>query len=174
MTYLSIRDEAVKQIRAGIPDPKITIEAHPGLFTETTLRQSAQRSPAILTSMVRATDGRGQNSITFVSWVLYRASSADKLYDGALKIVSALIPVIRKADFELVIRDTNITAECLYTGALDALNVTLWAVKWELVLGDRVQLEVGTSLEDLEQGGSYGGTTMVGSVEMNDHINMEE
>jgi hypothetical protein len=85
---------------------------------------------------VKASDG-DRNTITFVSWVLYRAGNADKLYDGALKIASALIPIIRKADFDLVIKDANIEAERLYSGTLDAINITLWAVKWELVLGDK-------------------------------------
>jgi len=135
--YLTIRDAAVEQIKNGIKPlyPKMTVEAHPGIFTEQSIKRDAQRTPAILTSLVKAADGE-RNNITFVSWVLYRAVSEDKLYDGALKIISALIPVIRKADFDLVIKDTNIEAECLYSGALDAVNITLWAVKWELVLGD--------------------------------------
>jgi len=171
--YLTIRDAAVEQIKAGILPlyPKMTVEAHPGLFTEQSIKRDAQRTPAILTSLVKAADGE-RNNITFVSWVLYRASSEDKLYDGALKIISTLIPVIRNADFDLVIKDTNIEAECLYSGTLDAINITLWAVKWELVLGERAIKEV--SLNDLEQFGSYDGTTLVGTEEFNDHTNMEE
>ena len=177
MTYLAIRDAAVKQIQDGILPlyPKMTIEAHPGIFTEASIKRDAQRTPAILTSLVRAADGIRNNAITFVSWVMYRAGSEDKLYNGALQIVSALVPVIRNADFEsLKIRDTNIEAECLYTGALDALNITLWAVKWELALSDRAISAEGLSLADLEEGGTYDGTTIVGSVEINEHINMEE
>jgi hypothetical protein len=125
MSYLTIRDKAVEQIKAGILPlyPKMTIEAHPGFFTEQSVRKDAQRTPAILTSLVKAADG-DRNTVTFISWVLYRAGGADRLYDGALKIVSALIPVIRKADFDLVIKDTNTEAECLYSGALDAVNIT--------------------------------------------------
>jgi hypothetical protein len=173
--YLSVRDAAVEQIKAGILPlyPKMTVEAHPGYFTEQSIKRDAQRTPAILTSLVKASDG-DRNSVTFVSWVLYRAGSEDKLYDGALKIVSALIPVIRKADFDLVIKDTNIEAECLYSGTLDAINITLWAVKWELVLGDHAARGEGESLSDLEQIGGYDGTTVVGTVEANDHTNMEE
>jgi hypothetical protein len=137
----------------------MTIDAHPGLFTEQSIRKDAQRTPAILTSLVRAADG-DRNTITFISWVLYRATSADKLYDGALQIVSALIPVIRKADFDLAIKDTNIEAECLYSGTLDAINITLWAVKWELVLGDHALRDTG-SLEDLEYFEGSEGTTVV-------------
>jgi len=162
MSYLAARDSAVEQIRAGMLPlfPKMTVEAHPGVFTEQTLRRDAQRAPAVLTSLVRAADGTYANSLTFVSWVLHRASSEDRLYDGALKIISALIPVIRKADFNVYIKDTAIEAECLYTGALDAINVTMWAVKWELVLGDRAFIrEIPGDLGDLD---SVHGTAIVG------------
>ena len=162
MSYLAIRDAAVEQIKTGILPlyPRMTIEAHPGLFTEQSVKRAAQRTPAILTSLVKAADGE-RNIITFVSWVLYRAGSTDKLYDGALQIVSALIPVIRQADFDLVIKDTNIEAECLYSGTLDAINITLWAVKWELVLGDYA-IKDTLSLEDLEYFEGSEGTTVVG------------
>jgi hypothetical protein len=172
--YLTIRDEAVEQIRAGFAkNPEIHIAAHPGYFTEKTIQQAAQRTPAILTSLVKAADG-ANNTVTFVSWVLYRAGGADKLYDGALKIVSALIPVIRKADFDLVIKDTDIEAECLFSGALDAINITLWAVKWELALKDHAVRGEGESLSDLEQVGGYDGTTVFDAVEVHDHTEMED
>jgi hypothetical protein len=172
--YVTIRDAAVEQIKAGFANnPEIHVAAHPGYFTEKTIQQAAQRTPAILTSLVKTADGE-RKTITFVSWVLYRATSADKLYDGALKIVSALTPVIRKADFDLVIKDTNIEAECLYSGTLDAINITLWAVKWELVLGDHALRGEGESLSDLEQVGGYDGTTVVEAVEIHDHTNMED
>jgi hypothetical protein len=172
--YLTIRDRAVEQIKAGILPlyPKMTVEAHPGLFTEQSIKRDAQRTPAILTSLVKAADGE-RNNITFVSWVLYRASSVDKLYDGALKILSTLIPVIRKADFDLDIKNTNIEAECLYSGTLDAINITLWAARWELVLGDYAIRDTPL-IGDLEQFESYGGTTVVGAGEVHDHTNMED
>jgi hypothetical protein len=173
--YLTVRDQAVEQIRAGFANsPEIHVAAHPGWFTEKTIQQAAQRTPAILTSLVKAADGVVNNNIILVSWVLYRAGSADKLYDGALKIVSALIPIIRKADFDLVIKDTNIEAECLYSGTLDAINITLWAVKWELVLKDRAVSGMDESLSDLEQVGGYDGTTIVDAIEIYDHTEMED
>jgi hypothetical protein len=125
---------------------------------------------------VRAADGR-VDSITFVSWVLYRATAADKLYDGALKIVSELIPVIRKADFPLAIKDTEIEAECLYSGSLDAINITLWAVKWELNLAGPAIRDNGllwgedSGLEFFE---GYDGTTVVGTSETIDKVNLED
>ncbi|MDR0455395.1 MAG: hypothetical protein LBH20_01760 [Treponema sp.] len=173
--YLAIRDAAVEQIKTGMAPlyPKMTIEAHPGLFTEQSIKRDAQRTPAILTSLVKASDGEQRDSIIFVSWVLYRASSEDKLYDGALRIISELIPIIRKADFDLDIKNTNIEAECLYSGALDAINITMWAVKWELVLGNHA-VKGGGSLSDLEEVGGYDGTTVVGTVEIKDQTKMEE
>ncbi|MDR1836612.1 MAG: hypothetical protein LBQ89_03030 [Treponema sp.] len=171
--YLTIRDAAVEQIKAGMQAlyPKMTIEAHPGLFTEQSIRRDAQRTPAILTSLVKAADGE-RNNITFVSWVLYRASSEDKLYDGALKIVSALIPVIRKADFDLDIKDTNIEAECLYSGVLDAINITLWAVKWELVLKDHAVRGEGESLSDLDYFEGYDATHNIGNAVAQDNVQL--
>jgi hypothetical protein len=172
--YLSFRDAAVEQIKTAFKKYKgMHVAAHPGYFTEKTIQQAAQRTPAVLTSLVKASDGE-RNSVTFVSWVLYRASAEDKLYDGALKIISALIPVIRKADFDLVIKETNIEAECLYSGALDAINITLWAVKWELALGDHAVRGGCESLSGLEQFGGYDGSTAVGTEEIKDHVNMEE
>jgi len=162
MSYLKVRDAAVQQIEDGMLPlyPKMRIEAHPGAFTELAIKQEAQRTPAILTSLVNAADGVYSNSITFVSWVLYRASTKDTLYDGALKIISALIPVIRNANFDLAIKDTAIDAECLYSGALDAMAVTMWAVKWELVLGERAFIHL--SPEDLKEIESFDGTIIVG------------
>jgi hypothetical protein len=171
--YLTVRDEAVAQIKAGFAhNPEIHVAAHPGYFTEKTIQQAAQRTPAILTSLVKAADGVN-NSITFVSWVLYRASGADKLYDGALKIVSALIPVIRKADFDLVIKDTNIEAECLFSGSLDAINITLWAVKWELVLKDHAVSGADESLADLENFEGYDAEAAVDGLTAHDHVTLE-
>jgi hypothetical protein len=169
--YLGIRDAAVEQIKKGILPlyPKMTVEARPGLFTEQSIKRDAQRTPAILTSLVKAADGN-RNSITFVSWVLYRASSVDTLYGGALQIISALIPVIRKADFDLVIKDTDIEAECLYSGTLDAVNITLWAVKWELTLGGYAVSDTGP-VEMLEY---FDGTAAAGTGRIDDHVNMED
>jgi len=172
MSYLAIRDGAVARIRAGMLPlfPGMRIEPHPGAFTEQTIKQAAQRTPAVLTSLVRAADGTHANSITFVSWVLYRASNEDRLYDGALKIVSALIPVIRGADFALDIKDTTADAECLYSGSLDAMAVTLWAVRREMVLGSRALPQPSAEgLGDIE---GFDGSIAVGAVQT--ETNMEE
>ncbi|MDR2477066.1 MAG: hypothetical protein LBD18_04690 [Treponema sp.] len=172
--YLAVRDQAVEQIRAGFANhPEIHVAAHPGYFTEKTIQQAAQKTPAILTSLVKAQDGVN-NSITFVSWVLYRANSADKLYNGALQIVSALIPVIRKADFDLVIKDTNIEAECLFSGSLDSINITLWAVKWELVLERHAFAESIETLADLENFEDYDAEAVIDGLTAHDHVTLED
>jgi hypothetical protein len=176
--YVFIRDEAVEKMRAAFPaSAKIHIAAHPGNFTEQTIKQAAMKTPAILTSLVKTADGEA-NSISFVSWVLYRASAADKLYDGALRIVSALIPVIREMDFDLAIKNTNIEAECLYSGSLDAINITLWAVKWELKLVDYFANGEGKTLAEalavLESFDGYDGTMEIGSAAIGDNVNLEE
>jgi hypothetical protein len=170
-SYLAIRDEAVRQIKEGIQAlyPKMVVEPHPGIFTEQSIIRDAQRTPAILTSLVKFADGE-RNSVLFISWVLYRASFGDRLYDGALEIVSALTTVIRKTDFDLAIKDTNIEADCLFSGALDKINLALWAVKWELALGDHAISEAGPQ-GNLEY---FDGTTIVGAVQIGDHTNMEE
>jgi len=160
MTYLQIRDSAVEQIQKGMLPlfPKMRVEAMPGAFTEQTIRQQAQRTPAILTSLVKTTDDIINNSVTFVSWVLYRATNEDRLYDGALKIVSALTEVIRDIDIDACIKDTATESECLFSGTLDAMNVTLWAVKWNLALGERALAEPG----DLDGLDNFDGPTEVG------------
>jgi hypothetical protein len=166
VSYLAIRDSAVEQIKAGLLPlwPRMRVEAHPGVFTEQSIRKDARRAPAVLTSLVRAVDGVYNNGVTFVSWVLYRASSEDLLYDGALRIISALIPVIRNAEFPLAIKDVRTEAECLYTGSLDAINVTMWAVRWELVLGDRAF--INASPDGLGDFDGADGTVSVGTVEI--------
>jgi len=135
----------VEQIRAAFSGwvPGIHVAAHPGKFSEEEVRRQAQKTPAILTSFLRSRDAEGSDSITFVSWVLYRATAQDKLYDGGLQIVSSLIPVLKKIAFPFGIKETVIDAECLYSGSLDAINITLWGVKWEERLSDSPLSESG-------------------------------
>jgi hypothetical protein len=178
MTYIDIRNQAVEKIRAAFPpSARIHIAAHPGRFSEQEVKRLANQTPAIFTSLMHCADGE-TNSVTLVSWVLCRATTQDKLYDGALQIVSALIPVIRNMDFDLVIKDTNIEAECLYTGALDAINITLWAVKWELRREDFVTNGDGNTraeaLAALENFEGYDSTTLVGTENVTDHVDLEE
>jgi hypothetical protein len=134
ITYLDIRDSAVAQIKAQFAaHNNMHIAAHPGTFNEEEIRRLVTRTPAILTSLMRISDRdvNDESFCDFVNWVLYRANNQDTLYDGALKIVSALIPVIRSLDAGWGIDGgRGIEAECLYSGSLDKINITLWAVKW--------------------------------------------
>jgi hypothetical protein len=172
-TFVTMRDEAVRQIAAAFPQ-KVKVAAHPGLFTEAEIRRLANQTPAVLTSFMRyREDG---HLVDFISWVLYRADSKDRLYDGALQMVSALIPVIKGIDAEWTIGGgERIEAECLYSGALDNLNVTLWAVRWSLHIQETVfEGGAGGIPElDLDTFEGYEAAHRVGGEVVKDNITLE-
>ena len=108
--------------------------------------------------------------------MLARAQGKDKLYDAAPGIVSALIPVIRNLDAPYSIdAPQDIEAECLYSGSLDAINVTMWAVRWSWQLRRSVfeNGEGGLPAFDLDWFEGSDSTMIVGSNEINDTINLE-
>ena len=136
-TYLDIRNDAVKIIKNAFQAQKIKIEvsAHAGRFSETEIRRLATKTPAVLTSLMQIKDGEGTDNseIQFVSWLLIRADNKDKLYDSGLKYISLLIPAIRSIPSESAYNATDvedIEAENLYTGTLDSINISMWAVSW--------------------------------------------
>jgi hypothetical protein len=174
ITLADVRDEAVNQIKAAFEEnKKLHVTAHPGRFDEAEIKRLANQTPAVLTSFMRYADE--VHTIDFVSWVLYRANSKDLLYDGALKIVSALIPVIGDLDAEWSIGSgKNIEAECLYSGSLDQFNITLWGVKWkwhirELYLNNG---KGGIFIPDLEYFEGYDAAHNIGSAVITDNVNM--
>jgi hypothetical protein len=175
VTLVDVRDEAISQIKAAFAkNKKLHIAAHPGVFNEAEIKRLANQTPAILTSFMRYTGE--DHTIDFVSWVLYRADGKDRLYDGALKIVSALIPIIEDLDAVWSIGSgKDIAAECLYSGSLDQINITLWGIKWkwhinELTLnGD----EGGILLHDLEYFEGYDATHNIGNAVAEDNVNLE-
>ena len=177
MTYVGIRNEAVKQIQAAFTkDKRLVVEAHPGSFNEGEIRRLATRTPAILTALVRINDRdvNDESWCNFVSWVLYRADNRDTLYDGALKIVSALIPVIRNVTSDWSIDGgSNIEADCLYSGSLDQMNITLWAVKWRWQV--RAVSEDGEIplIDDLDYFEGYEAVHVVGTQTAKDIVNLE-
>jgi len=178
ITLVDVRDEAIKQIKTAFAkNTKMHVTAHPGIFDEKEIRRLANQTPAILTSFMRYTDEI--HTVEFVSWVLYRADSKDRLYDGALKIVSSLIPVIGNLDAEWSIGEgKNIEVECLYSGSLDQINITLWGVKWkwhirELTLDNVEGGESGIPLPDLEYFEGYDATHNIGSAVAEDKVNLE-
>jgi len=173
--FVDIRDDAIKQIKAAFAkNKKLHIAAHPGLFNEAEIKRLANQTPAILTSFIRFSEK--DNIISFVSWVLYRADSKDRLYDGALKIVSALIPVLRGIDAEWSIGGADgIDAECLYSATLDQINVTLWGVRWDLQIPSTVldDGEGGVRLDDLDYFEGYDATHLIGDAKAKDNVNLE-
>lgn len=136
--YLDIRNEAVRLIQDGFPKSKyknLKVAAHAGRFTEAEIRRLANQTPAILTSLmdIKDCEGTDNSECRFVSWVLVRASNADKIYDDGLKLVSLLTPVIRNIPNGSVYAGTDVAgieAENLYTGTLDSINISMWAVSW--------------------------------------------
>jgi hypothetical protein len=177
-TYIDVRNEAVRQIEAAFTDGggkcRLHVGAHPGRFDEAEIRRLAQQSPAILTSLMRIDDE--SNEAGFISWVLARAQGRDKLYDAALGFVSALVPVIRglDADFSMD-APHDIEAECLYSGSLDAVNVTLWAVGWTWKLQKSVleEGEGGFPVCDPDWFESYGAETKTGPQTIRDDVHLE-
>ena len=98
VTYLDIRNDVVKQLQEAFQNYKrLTVTSHPGRFDEAEIRRLMQTTPAILTSLVGIQDSEleDESYIDFVSWVLYRADNKDRLYDGALQLVSALVGAIK-------------------------------------------------------------------------------
>jgi len=177
ITYKEIRDSAVDQINARFSaDKRIHIAAHPGTFDGEEIRRLATQTPAILTSLIRISDQDVQDETwcDFVSWILYRADNIDRLYDGALKITSSLIPVIRNMDAGWSIGGgTDIQAECLYSGSLDRLNITLWAVRWRWQL--RAMSDDGAIPlpEDLDYFEGYDAAHEVGTQNIQDEVHLE-
>jgi hypothetical protein len=174
--FVDMRDEAVEQIKtAFLQNDKLHVAAHPGRFDEKEIKRLASRTPAILTSFLRYSDE--VHSIDFVTWVLYRATGKDPLYDGALKIVSALMPVIRNVDAEWSMGGGgDIEAECLYTGSLDQINITLWGIKWSWKIRETVFCGGGgvvTLPGSLEYFEGYDAAHAVGGDVVKDTINLE-
>jgi hypothetical protein len=174
--FVNMRDEAITQMKAAFhQDKKLHIAAHPGRFDEKEIRRLANQTPAMLTSFMRYSDET--HSIDFVTWVLYRATAKDPLYDSALKIVSALIPVIRDLDAEWSIGGgDDIDAECLYSGTLDQINITLWGIRWTWKIQEPVFNggEAGIMLPGgLEYFEGFDATHNVGNSVAEDIVNLE-
>jgi hypothetical protein len=166
------------QIKAAFAEygDRLHIAAHPGRFNEAEIKRLAARAPAILVSFMRYRDE--EPAIDFVTWVTCRADSKDRLYDGALNLVSALIPVIRNLDSEWSMdAPGGIEAECLYSGALDQINMTMWGVKWNWKILKTAVRESGTGgvpVFDLDNFEGYDAAHRVGGGTVNDTVNLED
>jgi hypothetical protein len=169
--FVNMRDAAIAKIGAVFSAKKIYSGPHPGMFNEAEIRRLAQRTPAILTSFMGYSDE--DRVIHMVSWVLYRANNKDLLYDGALKIVSALVPMLRDIDTDFCIGGAQkIDAQCLYSGSLDQMNVTLWGVKWDWEIREPVldEEDGGVPLDDLEIFEGYDAEHHIGDASVSDTV----
>ena len=169
---MSARDAAVGQIRAAFAEPGFHVAAHPGRFSEQDIRQAAQKTPAILTALLRVRES--DDTADFASFVLYRANNKDRIYDGALSVVTKLTAVLKTLDHELALDvPGEISAECLFTGSLEAINVTLWAVSWSWKFIPHSMVGGIESLDDIEFFDGIDATYGIGEVELKDGFTME-
>jgi hypothetical protein len=177
ITYREVRNTAVEKIMERFSaNKRIYIAAHPGTFDGEEIRRLANQTPAILTSLIRISDQDVQDEswCDFVSWILYRADNQDRLYDGALNILSSLIPVIRNLDAEWSIGGgTDIQAECLYSGSLDRSNVTLWAARWRWQVRAMSTGGVIPLPDDLDYFEGYDADHIVGTQNIQDEVHLE-
>jgi len=173
ITFVDIRNEAVTQIKKAVANDKIHIESHPGRFSENDIKQAAQKTPAVLTSILQIR--KETNTIDFVSWVLYRANNKDMLYDGALKLVNTLIPVIGNLDADWSIDiPSDVVGECLFSGQLDAMNITLWVVRWSWKVEPSVfqNGECGIPIDELDIFEGYDAVHEIGDNTVSDNVNI--
>lgn len=177
VTYLDIRDAVVKQLQAAFAhDKRITVSSHPGNFDEAEIRRLMQKTPAVITSLahIRDEDVEDDCFIEFVSWVLYRADNQDRLYNGALSLVSALVGAIKGLNISVSFGSgRSINAECLYSGSLDKINATLWAVRWKLHARAVNDDGVIVLPDDLDWFKGYDAHLTVGTQTACDTVNLE-
>ena len=177
VTYLDIRDAVVKQLQAAFAhDKRITVSSHPGNFDEAEIRRLMQKTPAVITSLahIRDEDVEDDCFIEFVSWVLYRADNHDRLYNGALSLVSAVVGAIKRVLLPVSFGGgRSINAECLYSGSLDKINATLWAVRWKLHARAVNDDGVIVLPDDLDWFKGYDAQLTVGKQTACDTVNLE-
>ena len=177
LTYLDIKNSVIEQIQAAFAkDRRITVKSHAGNFDEAEVRRLMQSTPAILTSLVEINDEDEADEcyIEFVSWVLYRADNQDRLYDGALSLVSAVVGAIKSLLLPVAFGGgRSINAECLYSGSLDKINATLWAVRWKLHARAVNDDGVIVLPDDLDWFKGYDAHLTVGKQTADDAVNLE-
>ena len=170
---LVLRDAAVEHIKSAFTEKGFFVAAHPGPFNETDIRQAAQKTPAILTSMLRIRES--DDTLDFASFVLYRATSTDKLYDGAIAVTSKLIAVLKDLEHELCLDvPSEVSAECLFSGQLDSMNITLWAVRWSWQLQPYVVSGDFTLPDTLEIFAGYDAEHNIGDALVPDTVTVNE
>jgi hypothetical protein len=134
VSFLDIRDYAVNYLKTAFSFRKgLTVAAHPGQFDEAEIRRLMSKTPALLTSLVTIRDQSSDDNqrLGFVTWLLARATNADKLYDDCLTLLSLLLPLLRGIDADWSLGGAeDIEAKNLYSSSSADINVTLWAVSW--------------------------------------------
>jgi len=169
---VDLRDTAVNHIKNTFTEKGFHIASHPGRFTVSDIKEAAQRTPAILTSILRARES--DDSVEFASFILYRATNVDRLYNGALSIASKLIATLKALDHNYSLNiPEEISAECLFSGSLEQINITLWAVSWSWHLQPHTLAGELGSLDDLDFFNGFDAVHNVGSSAVNDSVNIQ-
>lgn len=139
MTLSQARAAVVAALQAQFPTLKV--EAHGGRFTEKEVALMLSKAPAMLVSPVGFPAMTPQGPMHWkadVDWALY-VFAADTATTGrdvvALDVVQELMTWLPEqrwglAESRLMARD-SLTAENLYTGHINILRVSLWALTWQ-------------------------------------------
>lgn len=132
MTYLDVRNEAVKQIKKYFDDRKIKIdvEASAGTLNEEEIRRLFIKASAIYVSLSEI--DIENEYIRFVCYIVVRANQKDRIYDSGLAVSGSLLSCLKDLDGKTWGYSTSdISAQCLYSGSLDKINACLWACSWK-------------------------------------------
>lgn len=132
MTYLDIRNEAVKEIKNYFDKRKvkITVEASAGTLNEDEIRRLFIKAPAVYISLSEI--DIENEYLGFIGYIVVRANQKDKIYDSGLAVAGLLLSCLK----DLVggtwgYSTSDISAQCLYSGSLDKINACLWACSWK-------------------------------------------
>ena len=177
VNLVEILKGAVYHIRAGVPQ-HVRVEETVGQYDVSDIKREFNRAPAILTAMMTARKSNSENDdvVQFVSWVLARATNADKLASNGLALVSLLMPRLTEfaPDWSVDgVRDKE--SRNLYGYTLGSINVSLWAVTWSIPLrASTWSLEEGGILlpTELEPFLGYDAIHEVGETTIDDTIDL--
>lgn len=136
VNYVAVRNFPVVYLQTVFsPRPELQHAAHQGAFDAEEIKRLVQRTPSLHTALMRVRDFSGNDGdeqrADFVTWILHRATNKDLLANDILKILTVLLPALRDMDAPWATGGAvDIDARNLYTGALEKINVALWAVSW--------------------------------------------
>ncbi|MGL4987394.1 MAG: hypothetical protein ACRC5H_09710 [Treponemataceae bacterium] len=179
MNLIDVRQSVIDTLKSRIKTKGVTIEAHAGIFSEEEIKALSIKTPAILTSLVSIKDSDADETyINFVQWIITKATNTDRLYNNALLLTSAVIPVLRELEADWAFGGgQKISAECLYSGSINKMGVTLWAVSWQwkvrgtiLENGESGEIPLPDILEDFE---GYEATHQQGGATAFDDIDLQ-